>query len=140
MKRIVGLVISICILLIFGLQAFADTNDSPAREISPMYINIMSLSASLDINSSGTATGTAKITQGLSEGSCELIMNLQKLDSDNSWKTVGTWTKKGVMSCTNQQSKAVSKGTYRISVIGKVYDSNGNFIEEGMVNSIRKTY
>ncbi|MGD9569516.1 MAG: hypothetical protein AB7V48_14595 [Sedimentibacter sp.] len=139
MKRVVGLIIVMSILLTFGMQAYA-SDEKIAGEISPMYINLMSLSSYLDIDKLGIAACTANLTQSLSDGSCKLIMNLQKLDSDGKWSTIATWTKEGVMKCVNSQYRAVSRGKFRLSVTGEVYDSNGNFIESGVVNSITKTY
>ncbi len=44
------------------------------------------------------------------------------------------------MKCANEQFRAVSKGTYRLSVTGKVYNSSGNLIETETINSISRTY
>jgi hypothetical protein len=139
MKKIIGLIIVMSILLTFEMQAYA-ADEKPAGEISPMYINLMSLSSHLDIDKLGIAGCTANLTQSLSDGSCKLIMNLQKLDSDEKWSTIATWTKEGVMKCANVQYRAVSRGKFRLSVTGEIYDNNGNFIESGTVNSITKTY
>jgi|GEM_PF-2192583 len=51
-----------------------------------------------------------------------------------------TWTKEGTTKCVNTTYKTVSKGTYRLSITGKVYNSYGNFIESGTTNSISKMY
>lgn len=140
MKRIISLVILIIILSSFSMNIFATTDESLTEEVSPMYIHIMTLSAYIGIDKLGIATCSANMTQGLSSGSCELIMNLQKLNSDNSWNTIATWTKEGIMKCANEQFRAVSKGTYRLSVTGKVYNGSGNLIETEIVNSISRTY
>jgi len=141
MKKTISLIIVLTILFSFSTQALA-TNEKATEEfeITPMWINLMTLSASIKIDSLGIATCTSNMTQSLSDGTSKLIMNLQKLNSDNNWVTIATWTKEGSMKCINSTYRAVSKGTYRLSATGKVYDSSGNFIESGTTNSISKTY
>jgi len=140
MKKIISLIIVMSILLTFGMQVHAVANEKPAGEISPMYINLKSLSASFDIDSLGITTCGGNLVQILSDGSCELIMNLQKLNSDKSWDTIATWTKEGTTKCSNVQYRAVSRGTYRLSVTGKIYNSSGTFIESGTAYSLTITY
>lgn len=139
MKKIVGLIVLLSILLALGSQAFASTQDVDS-EISPMYIHLMTLSSSLDIDKLGIATCTAKLVQNLSDGSSELIMNLQKLNADNTWSSVHIWTKTGEKTCSDSQYKLVSKGTYRLFVTSKIYDSDGKFVESGTIYSINRTY
>jgi len=140
MKKTISLIIVITILLSLGAQAMAATNDKIADEISPMYIHLMTLSAYVEIDESGLARCTSNLTQGLSDGTSELIMKLQKLNSYDKWETIATWTKEGTMKCTNVTYRQVSEGTYRLSTTGVVYDSSGEFIESDTVNSISKTY
>lgn len=140
MKKIISLIIVMSILLTFGMQVHAAADEKPAGEISPMYINLKSLSASFDIDSLGITTCGGNLVQILSDGSCELIMNLQKLNSDKSWDTIATWTKEGTTKCSNVQYRAVSRGTYRLSVTGKIYNSSGTFIESGTAYSLTITY
>ncbi len=140
MKKIVRLIVLLSILLALDSQAFAYTQDLADAEVSPMYIHLMTLSSSLDIDKLGIATCTAKLVQNLGDGSSELIMNLQKLNSDNTWSSVHTWTKTGLKTCSDSQYKLVSKGTYRLFVTGKIYDSDGKFVEAGTIYSINKTY
>lgn len=136
MKKTISLIIVITILLSLGAQTMAATND----KISPMYIHLMTLSAYVEIDESGLARCTSNLTQGLSDGTSELIMKLQKLNSYDKWETIATWTKEGTMKCTNVTYRQVSEGTYRLSTTGVVYDKSGEFIESDTVNSISKTY
>jgi len=138
MRKIISLIMLLIILLSFGLQATAA--ESGTIDISPMWTNLITLGTTLSIDSSGKATCTGNMTQNLSNGTCVLVMNLQKLDSNNTWYTIATWTKEGTTKCVNTTYKTVSKGTYRLSVTGKVYNSYGNFIESGTTNSISKIY
>lgn len=140
MKKILSLIIIMSILISFSAQSPALAYEIPEGEISPMYIHMMNLSASLKISGLGAATCGADMTQSLKTGSCELIMTLQKLNSDDTWSYVYSWTKTGGMSCIDSQSRAVSKGTYRLFVTGIVYDSDGDFVEAGTIYSLKKTY
>nr|WP_312576498.1 hypothetical protein [Sedimentibacter sp.] len=138
MKKTISLIMVLTILLSFGLKATAV--EKGTIDISPMWTNLITLGTTLSIDSSGQATCTGNMTQNLTDGTCILVMNLQKLDSNNSWNTIATWTKKGSTKCVNTTYKNISKGTYRLSLTGKVYNSYGNFIESGTINSINKTY
>lgn len=140
MKKTISFIIAITILLSLGVQALAATNEKIPKEISPMYINLMSISAYMEIDESGLARCTSNLTQSLSDGTSELVMKLQKLNSYDRWETIATWTKEGTMKCTNVTYRQVTKGTYRLSTTGVVYDSSGSFIESDTVNSISKTY
>jgi hypothetical protein len=140
MKKILSLIIIMSILLSFSAQSLASTYEIPERENSPMYIHLMVLSASLKISNLGVATCGADMTQNLETGSCELIMTLQKLNSDDSWSNVYSWSKTGERSCIDSKLRAVSRGTYRLFVTGIVYDSDGDFVEAGTIYSLKKIY
>lgn len=139
MKKILSLIIIMTILLSLGTQSFAIVNEVPSREISLRYVNLMTLGTAFTIDSLGIASCGGNMTQSLSDGSCKLIINLQKQTSSG-WDTIKTWTKEGIMKCINVQYRAVSSGTYRLYVIGKVYDSSGDFVESSTVYSPTKTY
>jgi len=139
MKKILSLIIVMTFLLSIGTQSIVVADDISSREISPSYVSLMGVSSYLDIDSLGIATCTAKVSQRLSDGSCEMIMKLQKLNSGD-WDTIATWSKEGTTACVSTKYRAVSSGTYRLYVIGKAYDSSGNFIESGTVYSINVTY
>jgi len=140
MKKILTLIVVLIILLSFGTQSLAAINEIPGTIIRPMYTNILYLGATLEIDSLGIATCSGTITQNISEGSCELVMKMQKLDTDKSWDTIATWTKEGLGRSSDTQYRAVSRGTYRIYVTGKVYNSSGTLIETQTAYSVTKTY
>jgi len=137
MKRVISLIMILTILLSFGLHA---TAAEYGNDISPMWTNLMTLGTTLIIDSSGQATCTGSLTQNLTDGTSTLVINLQKQDTDNTWNTIATWTKKGTTKCVNTKYKTVSKGIYRLSVTGKVYNSNGTFIESSTIKSISEKY
>ncbi len=138
MKKVLLTTILTILLLSFTMQVSAQT-EKRTEAITPMWINIMNISAYLSIDSSGTATCSSDMLQSLSNGSCTLVMNLQKLNSGK-WGTVATWTETGSIECSNIAYKDVTKGTYRLSVTGKVYDGSGYLIETATNYSTTKTY
>ncbi|MEL7648744.1 MAG: hypothetical protein AAGU76_11660 [Sedimentibacter sp.] len=140
MKKIIVLIIVLTFVLSFSTQSLAAINGDVASIITPMYTNIASIGASLEISSLGIATCEGILTHRLNDGSCELTMKLQKLNTDKSWSTIATWTAEGLTKCSNYQYRAVSRGTYRVAVTGKVYDSLRNLSETQSVYSIIVTY
>ncbi len=140
MKKTLALIIVLTIMLSFGTHSLATTNEIPINDITPMYTYIANFGAALEIDSLGIATSEGILTHTLIDGSCELIMKLQKLDTDKSWVTVSTWTKEGTTKCADYQYRAVSRGTYRVTVTAKVYNSSGSLVETQSVYSITDTY
>lgn len=139
MKKILALVIVLTIILSFGTQSLAAINEVSAIDIMPMYISIANFGAALEIDSLGIATCEGILTHRLIDGSSELVMKLQKLEN-KSWTTISTWTEEGSTKCSIYKNKAVSRGTYRVAVTAKIYDSSGSLIETQSVYSITDTY
>lgn len=140
MKKTFVLVIVLTIILSFGTHSLATINEMPTNNIVPMYTNIANFGAALEIDSLGIATCEGILTHRLYDGSCELTMKLQKLGTDKSWNTIATWSAEGTTKCSDYQYKAVSRGTYRVAVTAKVYNSSGSLVETQSVYSITDTY
>lgn len=119
------------------MQAFGSQIGS---EIKLQWVDLNLVSSYLNIDDLGIATCTGTTKQGSSDNTCKLVMNLQKQNEKKGWDTIATWSKDGTTRCIKETRKAVTKGTYRLTVIGKVYDSKGNFIESGSEISVNKTY
>lgn len=140
MKKVLVLIIVSAIILSFGTQSLAISGDMPTSIIRPAYMHISSFGAALEINSIGVATCEGIMSHGLTDGTCELIIELKKLNSDKSWDTIATWTSTGLQKCADYRYRAVSRGTYRVYVTAKVYDSSGKLVESQSVHSITDTY
>jgi 5-hydroxyisourate hydrolase-like protein (transthyretin family) len=138
MKKILLITLAAIILLSFSVQTLATTETS-SRDITPMWTYIMNISAYLKISSTGNATCSSDMLQRSSDNSSELVMKLQKLNSDK-WTTVATWTKKGSMESSNLAYKDVTKGTYRLSVTGNVYNDSGTLAETTTIYSTIETH
>ncbi len=83
---------------------------------------------------------TERISVSEVEETLNHMPELQKLDTDKSWVTVSTWTKEGTTKYADYQYRAVSRGTYRVTVTAKVYNSSGSLVETQSVYSITDTY
>lgn len=140
MKKVLALIIVSTIILSFGTESLAMSGDMPASVIRPAYMYISSFGAALEINSIGVATCEGIMSHILTDGSCELIIELKKLDSNKNWDTIATWTSTGLQKCADYRYRAVSRGTYRVYVTAKVYDSSGNLVETQSVHTITDTY
>lgn len=104
------------------------TPDNFAIEAEPRFDYIKQTRAYLEIANNGIAT-----VQGqLNASDCDSVGITVKLQqyTSGSWKTVSTWTATGSTRCSLEKSKAISSGyTYRVEVVGKVYDSSGKVLE-----------
>ncbi|HKM00827.1 MAG TPA: hypothetical protein VJ083_02105 [Sedimentibacter sp.] len=140
MKKVLAFIIISTIILSFGTQSLAMIEESPTSIIKPAYTYISSFGAALEINSIGVATCEGIMSHTLTDGTCELVIELKKLDSNKNWDTIATWTSTGLQKCADYRYRAVSRGTYRVYVTAKVYDSSGNLVESQLVHSITDTY
>ena len=102
------------------------------------YRLINSLTASLSISSSGTATCKGSVTPLKSSYGSSLTMTLrQKINGV--WKDIKTWSKSGtgISGTTNNQTHSVSSGTYILHLSGTV--TNVGDKETGTLNSPEKS-
>lgn len=132
MKTISKVVLILILILALAVNAFAST-----IELRWDYLN--RVKSELSISDSGIAkpSGTATLYNG---DSVSVELNLQQLKS-NGWATIKTWNGSDTNSCTVSGSYAVYSGyDYRAETIAKVYDGNGNKIEESKMYSPIKSY
>ena len=127
MRRITSLLIVVTILCAMAVSASATTVDNA---VQPRWTYLNSVYANLDINWLGVATCEGRATAG-DLVTVEVIVRLQQL-KDTGWATIKSWTSTGTLTASASGSYAVYSGyTYRVSVTGYVYDSNGNLVETG---------
>lgn len=129
MKRlglILILIISICIN-VFPVSA------AEIDEIQPLYDHIGSIYATLTINETlGIATCKGKI-DATEIVPVKVVVRLQQYN-DGKWSTVKSWNASGTASVSCIEQYAIYRGyTYRVSVTGYVYDSEGVILESGTV-------
>ncbi len=129
LKKRIGLLVCITLVLMFVVNAMAEVQDIFR------YDYISSISASLSF-SSGTASASGRIIP-IGKRHTSIIVRLQKETSPGMWTTVAYWTG----SNTSGGSEAggthtISSGyNYRVYTVGKVYDSSGSVIETGTAYS-----
>lgn len=103
------------------------------------WSNLSKIVSELSINSYGIASASSSATY-YDGDSISIEMNLQQLKSSG-WTTIKTWKASGTIRCDVSGSWAVYSGyDYRVESIARVYDSNGNNLEEGKVYSPIKHY
>lgn len=123
MKKVISLLIVIGILCGMVVSVSAST-------VQPRWTYLDAVYANLDINWLGVATceGGAAANDTVT---VKVVVRLQQL-KDTGWSTITSWSSTGTLSATSSGSYAVYSGyTYRVSVTGHVYDSNGTLIETG---------
>lgn len=130
-----ALVLVLCILSCIPAYATEGLSDDPVDPTR--YIGTIAASAQISIDSSGNATCTCTYT--LRPGyTSEVSMRLQQKQS--SWLSIVFWTKPTTGTSPFSGTTSVTSGYYyRCSVIMRVYDSNGAYVETVRVYS-SKTY
>lgn len=132
MKNMLKTVLIFTLILALSVSVFAST-------IGPQWDYLNKISTGLNINTSGVAnaTGSATLYNG---DNVSIELNLQQLKS-NGWTTIKTWTGSDTNSCTVSGYYAVYSGyDYRVEAIARIYDGNGNKLEEDKIYSPIKKY
>ena len=100
--------------------------------IDPQYIMITLLDAKLDINNSGRATCSTKVTTAAPSGySVTLTCELSKDGT-----VIKSWTTTGARSASLNKPWYVTSGSdYQVIASATVYDSAGNYVDSGTAYS-----
>lgn len=125
MKRITAFLLTVILLFSLALPASAAVKET----VQPRYTYINSVYASLSINeSTGVTTCTGSVS-AKNTYPVKVAVYLQQ-DMGTYWKTVKSWSASGTWSVSLTENHAVYDGyTYRVTVTGYVYDSDGNIME-----------
>lgn len=127
-QMLLALTLLLCFLVPLGLQASAASPGEEAGQPVPYYIGTFSTSASLSISSSGEAAcwGYVDCYRGYT---ADAAMRLQWLNSEGIWIDYHSWYGEG-RAVDFDETWNVPKGrTYRVKVVGDVYDEDGNWVE-----------
>ena len=112
---------------------------SSAEMVSPMYITIGDINATLTVQSGQANCGGTVSLNSISYGA-DITVTLQKKNGDN-WAYVSSWSDSGSVLVSANGSVSVSTGyTYRVRASVAVKDSSGNVVERGSAYSAQKTY
>ena len=112
---------------------------SSAEMVSPMYITIGDINATLTVHSGQANCGGTVSLNSISYGA-DITVTLQKKNGNN-WAYVSSWSDSGSVLVSANGSVSVSTGyTYRVRASVAVKDSSGNVVERGSAYSAQKTY
>ena len=112
---------------------------SSAEMVSPMYITIGDINATLTVQSGQANCGETVSLNSISYGA-DITVTLQKKNGNN-WAYVSSWSDSGSVLVSANGSVSVSTGyTYRVRASVAVKDSSGNVVERGSAYSAQKTY
>jgi len=143
MKKVVCTLLIATMMALSVIPAYAADvpNLSSESTLSPNFIAIMSMSAGLDIKSSGKVTCSGLVTPSSRTYSAELTVSLQK-STNNGWSTVRSWTATGEVydGAYVDTHYYVTSGTYRVRSTAKIYNSSGTLLETESMYSAEKTY
>lgn len=134
MKKTINVLCAVLLIML----CVVPTVTYASEDVMPLYDNINSVYANLNIDGS---TGIASCTGMISAKNfypVSVSVRLQMLDNGD-WKTLYTWSDSGTWSVTCDGYYAVSSGySYRVIVLGYVYDDAGNIIESGSAVQVRE--
>ena len=127
MKRVITIFILIAFIITLVPSASAATAENT---IQPQWDILNSVTADLEINWLGIATCAGRATAG-EFVTVKVVVKLQQL-TDTGWTTLKSWTVTDTQSAFASGTYAVHRGyTYRVSVTGYIYNSNGTLVETG---------
>jgi len=128
MKRrilsLVSLVLLITFLLVLPAEAVEET-----PTVSPRYVNISLMTASINVNSSGKASCYGDVKTANSTYTIYLDITLQRY-KDGYWNNVKSWDTSGTGEVDLDKSWYVTSGYYyRTAATATVYTSGGSYVE-----------
>ena len=120
--------LSPCLVVPFGLQAFAVSPEEEVGEPAPYYIGTSTTSAAIEISPSGEAAcwGHIDCYWGYTT---DAAMRLQWLNSEGIWINYKSWYDEGRVANFDETWNVPKGRTYRVKVVGDVYDEDGNWVE-----------
>lgn len=111
------------------VSAYSMTEGTAQDMMDPKFIGTMSISSTLDINDSGTAScsGSVLLRPGYRG---ELTVVLQRSTNGRDWVEVESWFASGSSKVWIDDSKTVVSGyQYRVLSSADIYSSSGTFVE-----------
>lgn len=97
--------------------------------VSPRYVNIIGITASIDVSSSGKASCYSFVETANTSYTIHLELTLQRY-KDGYWTNVKTWSGDGTGELTMDKSRYVTSGYYyRTAATATVRTSSGSYVE-----------
>lgn len=127
-RTVPALVLALCLLVPLGLQASAASPEARPGEAVPYYTGTSTTSASISISADGEAAcwGHIDCYWGYTT---DAAMRLQWLNSEGIWIDYKSWYDEGTVANFDETWPVPKGRTYRVKVVGDVYDEDGNWVE-----------
>lgn len=116
-----------------------ELHNGQTQSIAPFWLSTSQVIHGVVIGSGGNSTVSVAFYTYSGTDRIEVTATLQKLNG-SSWSYVDDWSTSGTGAAYISESCTVSRGTYRVKTVGKVYDKNGKYIETVTVYSTSKSY
>lgn len=131
LKKALCILLSVMTFCATSVNAYAEPSTSVDQEVSPRYVEVSLVQASLTIDENGTATCVCDVATHRPGRTIKIQMELQQKQSSG-WETIKTWNNTDTSPCSLEKEYALKKGyDYQVHVTADVYDENGNKIEQG---------
>lgn len=138
MKRNVLSLVALVLIFSCVLAIPASAADVPVEEattVTPRFVNISLMSASIDVTSSGKALPYSYVKTANSTYTIYLNMSLQRY-VNGGWSDVKSWSTSGTGDVELDKSYYVTPGYYyRTATAATVYTSGGSYVETAYVYS-----
>lgn len=128
-RGILFLALTLCLLVPIAPRSYAaEVNTLAEEEVELYYTGTSLVSASIEILVSGKAEcwGTVSCYPGYT---ADAVMRLQWKDSDGIWIDWKSWDAEGNFVAFDETYSISSGRTYRVRVVGVIYDSQDNIVE-----------
>lgn len=143
MKKIVNALVIVTLLFSLTIPVYAVNSEvsSSSGIVSPQFIAIGQMSATLNINSSGKAQCGGTVNPSNNSYTSYLTVSLQQSTSGG-WTTIKSWSGSGtgVAGVNLCNYWYVINGTYRVRTTASVYSSAGTLLETASLYSAIKIY
>lgn len=121
-------IMALALMVSLGIQAFALSPEEVVGEPVPYYIGTIGTSASISISASGEVAcwGHVDCYRGYTT---DAAMRLQWLSSEGIWINYKSWYGEGRIVDFDETWNVPKGRTYRVRVVGDVFDEDGNWVE-----------
>ena len=127
-RKLLALTLALCLVVPAGVQAYALSPEEVVGKPVPYYTGTFSTSAAIEISPSGEAAcwGHIDCYWGYTT---DAAMRLQWLNSEGIWIDYKSWYDEGRVANFDETWNVPKGRTYRVRVIGDVFDEDGNWVE-----------
>lgn len=127
-RKLLALTLALCLVVPAGVKAYALSPEEEVGKPVPYYTGTFSTSAAIEISPSGEAAcwGHIDCYWGYTT---DAAMRLQWLNSEGIWIDYKSWYDEGRVANFDETWNVPKGRTYRVKVVGDVYDEDGKWVE-----------